>query len=77
MTARDTMDKLFAEARELQARNHTTEEEHDLRAKAPAIIEAACREQHNIDGSVFPPSYCLVCDGCPLGALVKGIARAK
>ena len=77
ITARDTMKKLFAEAEELQAREHSGEEENELRGRAPAIIEAACREQYKETGSVFAPGYCSTCQGCPLSAIVVGIARSQ
>lgn len=75
MVARDTMRKLFREAKELETRGHTVEEENELKAKAPAIIEAACREQHKENGSVLTPKFCLICMGCPIGTIVEGIGR--
>ena len=73
MSARERMRQLFVEVRALE--NPTTEQKEDMRAKTKPIIEAACREQHRKNGSVFPPTYCLACMGCSIGTIVEGIAR--
>ena len=66
LTARDAMNHLFREGRELDAREHTPEEANTLRARAPAIIEAACQEQYLETESVLTPAYCMICKGCPI-----------
>lgn len=75
MSAREQMRQLFTQARSVE--NPTREQQEDMRARAKPIIETACREQCQEDGSVFPPTYCLACMGCPLGTIVEGIARAN
>jgi hypothetical protein len=74
MPQRAIMERLFQEARELEAREHTPEEEIELRSRAPTIIEAACKEQHNYNDSVLSPSCCLICNACPIATIVKGVA---
>lgn len=74
MSARERMRQLFREAEALE--NPTQGQKEDMRAKAKPIIEAACREQHAENGSVFTPKLCLACMGCPIGTIVEGVARS-
>lgn len=73
MSARERMGQLFAEAEAME--NPTKEQQEDMRAKARPIIENACSEQYQEDGSVFTPKFCLACMGCPIGTIVEGITR--
>ena len=69
-TARDELRQLAATPR------GTPEQENDLRQRARAAISAACHEQYKENSSVFTPEYCLSCEGCPLGTIVKTLSRS-
>ena len=75
MTARDEMNRLFQQAKDLEARRHTAEAENALRARARVVIKDACGEQHKENGSVFTPSYCLACEGCVIQTIVIGVSK--
>jgi len=38
-------------------------------------ITKACKEQYTKTGAVLPPQYCLACQKCALGAVVKFIGE--
>lgn len=39
-------------------------------------MHEVCGKQHSVKGSVFPPSVCPFCFGCPIAAIVVGVASS-
>lgn len=39
------------------------------------LVYEGCGEQYNKTGSVYLPTACFYCKGCPIKAIVEGITR--
>ena len=70
MSAIAELKEFMAKADEISKNNPTKEQLDELRSKAPAIIEKACREQYKDSGGVLTPPYCAVCKSCVIGQLI-------